>query len=130
MSGQKTYEKWVDKHGGPGSVREYETGSRRDSRQGKGRFDLLPPEALQVVARHFEAGAEKYGDNNWKRGQPLSWYMDSGCRHWSQLLAGDNGEDHAAAWAWNALAFIWTREMIRKGRLPAELDDLGGGDNG
>lgn len=125
MSEQKTYSRWVDKHGGPGSVREHATGSRRDSRQGKGRYDLLPAEAIHVVAKHFEQGAEKYGNSNWKRGQPLSWFLDSGLRHAFAVLAGDDSERHDAAWAWNALAFIWTREMIRQGRLPAGLDDLG-----
>lgn len=124
MSEQKPYERWVDKHG-PGSVREHATGSRRDSRQGKGRYDLLPAEAIHLVAKHFEEGAEKYGNSNWKRGQPLSWFLDSGLRHGFSILGGDESEDHAAAWAWNALAFIWTREMIRQGKLPKELDDVG-----
>lgn len=117
------YRRWVDSHG-PGTVREHETGSRRDTRQGKGRFDLLPPAALRRVAQHFEAGANKYGDRNWEKGQPLSWYLDSGCRHWAQLLSGETDEDHAAAWAWNALAFLETQERIRRGLLPGDLDDL------
>lgn len=124
MSEQKPYSKWVDKHGGPGSVRQHETGSRRDSRRGKGRYDLLPAEAIHVVAKHFEEGGEKYGDSNWKRGMPMSWFLDSGLRHGFSILGGDESEDHAAAWAWNALAYIWTREMIRQGKLPEELDDL------
>lgn len=124
MAEQKPYDPWVDRHGGPGSVREFSTGSRRDARQGKGRFDLLPPAALRRVAQHFETGADKYGDRNWEKGMPLSVYLDSGGRHWAQVLAGDTDEDHAAAWAWNALAFIETQERIRRGDLPAELDDL------
>lgn len=124
MSEQKPHSTWVDNHGGPGSVREFNTGSRRDSRQGKGRFDLLPPAALKRVAQHFERGADKYGERNWELGQPLSVYLDSGGRHWSQVLAGDDDEDHAAAWVWNALAFIETRERIRRGELPEELDDI------
>lgn len=111
---------------GPRSLRQHETGSVRDTRRGKGRFDLLSPYALRAWAKHSEDGAEKYSPRNWEKGQPLSWYLDSGGRHWSQLLAGDTDEDHAAAWMWNAAAFIHTREMIRQGKLPAELDDLGG----
>lgn len=123
MAEQKPYEKWVDKHG-PGSLREHTTGSRRDSRRGRGRYDLLPAEAIHLVAKHFEEGAEKYGANNWRRGQPLSWYMDSGLRHAFSILRGEVDERHDVALAWNALAFIWTREMIRQGKLPEELDDL------
>lgn len=126
MPEQKKYAGWVDRHGGPGSVREFSTGSRRDSRRGKGRFDLVSPYALRAWACHSEEGGEKYGDRNWEKGQPLSWYLDSAGRHWSQLLAGETDEDHAAALMWNAAAFIHTREMIRQGRLPEELDDLGG----
>lgn len=112
---------------GPRSLRQHATGSVRDTRRGRGRYDLLPAEAIHLVAKHFEEGAEKYGDSNWKRGQPLSWYLDSGLRHvFAGIMAGDDSERHDVAWAWNALAFIWTREMIRQGKLPAELDDLGG----
>ena len=30
------------------------------------RFDLIPGDALAEVARSFDNGARKYGDNNWK----------------------------------------------------------------
>lgn len=123
MSEQKPYERWVDKHG-PGSVREYATGSRRDSRRGKGRYELVSPLAMREIAKHFEEGAEKYSSRNWELGQPLSWYLDSGLRHAYQLLEGDKSENHAAAWAWNAIAFLHTRESIRRGILPESLNDL------
>ena len=35
---------------------------------GKGRCDLLPPNALLRLARHFENGSKKYGDRNWEKG--------------------------------------------------------------
>lgn len=107
-----------------GALQEFETGSVRDSRIGKGRFDLIPPEFLRALARHFEGGAVKYGDRNWERGQPLSRYLDSALRHGTAVLAGDTDEPHAEAAAWNWAAFITTRDRIRRGVLPAELDDL------
>lgn len=100
------------------------TGAVRDSRTGKGRYDLLPPRALRRLAEHFEAGASKYGERNWEKGQPLSVYLDSGLRHAIKVLEGLTDEDHAVAALWNLAAFIETRERISEGLLPADLDDL------
>ena len=107
-----------------GARQDFGTGSVRDTRDGKGRFDLLPTYALYRLARHFENGAAKYGDRNWEKGQPLSRYLDSGIRHMMKVLAGATDEDHAAAAAWNILAFIETQARVEAGILPAELNDL------
>lgn len=107
-----------------GTRQDFGTGSVRDSRDGKGRYDLLPPKAMRRVARHFENGAKKYGDRNWEKGQPLSRYLDSALRHVFNLLEGHHDEDHAAAAAWNLLAFIETSERVESGELVAELDDM------
>ncbi len=107
-----------------GERQEFETGSVRDSRAGKGRFDLIPSYSLKRLAQHFENGAVKYGDRNWQKGQPLSRYLDSAIRHLYSYLEGSRDEDHMAAVAWNAMALIWTEEQIRLGRLPEHLDDL------
>lgn len=107
-----------------GERQEFDTGSVRDSREGKGRFDLLPSYALLRLAQHFENGAVKYGDRNWEKGQPISRYLDSAIRHLYAYLGGSRNEDHLAAVAWNALAAIQTEEVIRRGDLPGELADL------
>lgn len=107
-----------------GDRREFATGSRRDVRTGKGRFDLLPAYVLLRDAKHMENGAVKYGDRNWERGQPLSVYLDSAFRHLICWMMGMRDEDHLAAARWNLGCLIWTEEMIRRGKLPAELDDL------
>lgn len=107
-----------------GQREEMPTGSRRDSRKGKGRYDLLPPRALRRLARHFEAGAEKYGDRNWEKGQPLSRFLDSALRHSFNFLEGQRDEDHLAAAVWNLFCLLDTEERIRAGLLPKELDDL------
>lgn len=105
-------------------VRKFETGSQRDIRDGKGRFDLLPPEALFALAKHFEQGAKKYEDRNWEKGQDLGSYCDSGYRHFVSWMAGYTDEDHLVAAAWNLIAAITTRERIRKGLLPSSLDNM------
>lgn len=107
-----------------GERQDFGTGSVRDTRTGKGRYDLLPPRAIRRLARHFENGAAKYGDRNWELGQPLSRYLDSGIRHGFSLLEGDASEDHAAAAVWNFLCFIDTAERIQAGLLDRALDDM------
>ena len=107
-----------------GKRQEFETGSKRDTRDGKGRFDLIPPYALTRLARHYENGAKKYGDRNWEKGQPLARYLDSMIRHAYKFLGGSREEDHLAAVAWNALAYIETEHRIEQGILSADLDDV------
>lgn len=107
-----------------GQRQEFATGSVRDTREGKGRYDLISPIALRRLARHYENGARKYGDRNWEKGQPLSRYLDSAFRHLCAILHGLTDEDHAAAAMWNLAAYIHTGEMIRDGVLPASLDDM------
>ena len=107
-----------------GQMQEFPTGSHRDTPDGKGRYDLLPPYAIHRLAQHFENGAKKYGDRNWEKGQPLSRFLDSAIRHLFKYLGGSRDEDHLAAAAWNALAFIQTEQWIKEGKLPEELNDL------
>ena len=107
-----------------GKRQEFETGSRRDTQEGKGRFDLISPLVEDELAQQLEAGAIKYGERNWELGQPLMRYIDSAKRHINRLQRGWTDENHAIAALWNIQAFIHTREMIRRGNLPAELDDF------
>lgn len=107
-----------------GQRQAFDTGSVRDTRTGKGRYDLLPPEGIRRLAQLYERGAEKYGDRNWEKGQPISRYLDSMIRHAFAVLEGEPTEDHLAAVAWNAVGAITTQERCRAGLLPSELDDL------
>jgi len=107
-----------------GKRQEYETGARRDTTDGKGRYDLLQVLALRRVAVVLQRGAQKYDARNWEKGIPLSRFVDSGLRHLMQYLEGRRDEDHAAQAAWNILGLIHTEEMIERGLLPASLNDL------
>lgn len=107
-----------------GKRQEFNTGSVRDTQEGKGRFDLISPISLKRLARHYENGARKYGDRNWEKGQPLSRYIDSALRHINAFKEGNRDEDHVIAAGWNLLALAHTEEMIRRGLLPKELNDL------
>jgi hypothetical protein len=107
-----------------GKRQKFKTGAVRDIQEGKGRYDLIPPIAMQRLARHYENGAKKYGEHNWEKGIPLSRYIDSLIRHAYKLLLGMEDEDHAAAIAWNAFSYIYTKEMIDQGKLPKELNNI------
>lgn len=60
------------------------------------------------VAKHFEEGAKKYGDNNWRRGIPVYVYIDSAVRHYLKYLATWEDEPHDRAFVWNLMCCIWT----------------------
>lgn len=67
---------------------------------------------LLEVAKHFEEGAKKYGDNNWQKGIPVHCYIDSAVRHYLKYLRGDQDEPHDRAFCWNILCCIWTVKHI------------------
>ncbi len=95
-----------------GTRREFETGAVRDIQEGKGRCDLLPPNAILRLAKHFEAGCLKYGDRNWEKGIPMHSFIDSAIRHTLRYLAGESDEDHLCAAAWNLMCAMET-EIVR-----------------
>jgi hypothetical protein len=70
------------------------------------------------VSHHYKNGAKKYGENNWQKGQPLTWYLSSASRHLLEYLRGDTDEPHNLAFMWNILNAAWTK--LHK----PELDDI------
>ena len=96
-------------------------GAVRDRAPAKGRYDLLSPFFLQDLAVLAEQGAAKYSERNWERGYSLALCLDSAQRHTNQLAMGMDDEDHALQAAWNLMAFIHIRHMIRNGSLPEQL---------
>ena len=107
-----------------GKRQEFNTGSKRDTNEGKPRFDLFSPFVKERVGMHLANGATKYGDRNWEKGQPLSRYLESLERHLNYIQLGDESEDHESAVIWNMMAFMHTKEMIERGVLSKELNNL------
>ena len=107
-----------------GAREQFASGSKRDSREGKGRYDLISPYALARLAGVYERGARKYDARNWEKGQPQSRFLDSATRHLQAHLMGHRDEDHLAQCAWNVFAMLHQEEMIRRGLKPKDLDDL------
>jgi hypothetical protein len=92
--------------------RQFETGAQRDTGDGKLRMSLVPQQELKRVMKRYLDGAEKYGENNWMNGMPLSVYYDCAHRHLEAWWRGENDEDHAAAVVWNMLCAMWTEKKI------------------
>ena len=103
-----------------GQREEFRTGMVRDSRQGKGRFDLIPPTALRRIALIYEAGATKYSPRNWEKGSEYSRFIDSASRHINDYRAGLRDEDHLAQACFNLMAILHFNSTGRDG----EFDDL------
>lgn len=97
---------------------EFKSGMVRDTRTGKGRFDLISPFALERIARIFEKGAIKYEDRNWEKGSSFSRTLDSAFRHVVQYMMGMKDEDHLAQAAWNLMAIMHLEQTM------PHLDDM------
>jgi hypothetical protein len=86
------------------------------------RFDLIPTEPLEELARVYGKGAEKYADDNWRKG--YSWRLTFGAlmRHAWKFWRGESrdaetGCHHLACAAWHCFTLMW----FEKHR--ASLDD-------
>lgn len=66
------------------------------------------------VAKHFEEGAKKYGENNWQKGIPVHCYIDSAIRHYLKWRRGDKDEPHDRAFVWNLMCCIWEVDYRKK----------------
>ena len=74
--------------------------------------------AILELAIHYEEGCKKYGEHNWRKGIPISRYIDSAVRHYLKWLRWDEDERHDRAFMWNIVGAIWTLEH------KPELDDI------
>jgi hypothetical protein len=106
-----------------GKRQEFSTGAVRDTADDKPRLDLISPFALRRLGQWLRLGAVKYQDRNWELGLPTTRCLASLLRHAEAWLAGEDDEDHLAAIAVNATFIMHYEEMIKRGILPADLDD-------
>lgn len=109
---------------------EFESGMRRDTANGKPRFDLLVPDDvpyqdqfLTRLAGLMARGSEKYGDRNWELAssdEEMRRFKSSAYRHFMQWFTGETDEDHAAATVFNLLA----HETIKAKRCVVDFDAI------
>lgn len=100
-----------------GKRETFPSGMVRDTRTGKGRYDLITPYGLKRLADVYERGAVKYSDRNWEQGAPFGRFLDSAMRHIQQYIMRDADEDHLAQATWNLMA------VMHLERTHPELDD-------
>lgn len=114
-----------------GEVRQTsDSGASKGSK--RARFDMIPADALMILAEHYGIGAEKYqpvvnddhpiGIDNWRLGYPWSLSYAAMQRHATQFWGGEDidqetGSPHLAAVAWHALALLhWSLNEELRGK--------------
>lgn len=103
---QPTHPKFED------TVRKFSTGAVRDTSEGKPRMGLIPKDLLRRVSKLYTKGAEMYGADNWRKGQPKDTTMDSLERHLEAYRRGETDEDHLSAVIWNAFSMMNVDEYL------------------
>lgn len=96
---------------------KFSSGMNRDTQDGKPRYDLIHPDALERWAGLMARGAVKYGENNWmkaKTAEELNRFRASAWRHFMQYMNGDIDEDHMAAVMFNLAAMEYVKERLCK----------------
>lgn len=96
------------------------SGKKNDD--GKTRYDLIPTGPLEQLARVYTIGANKYGENDWRKGLKWSRVFAAMMRHaWAfwrgERFDSENYQHHLAAVAWCAFALMDHEETH------PELDD-------
>ena len=107
-----------------GKREQFSTGSVRDTAKEKSRPDLISPFAKDRLGQWLRLGSEKYEERNWEAGIPISRCLASLERHLMYYQQGDTSEDHASAIMCNIMFIIHYEEMIKRGVLPPELNDM------
>ena len=79
--------------------------------EGKLRYDLLPPEALEELIRVYTLGAEKYNDRNWEKGMDYGRIFAAIQRHLWEFWKGEDRDEesnllHLAHAAWGCMSLL------------------------
>jgi len=100
-----------------GARQQFSTGMKRDTTEGKARFDLVfDGPLLQRLAEHLTKGAVKYEPRNWMKAatdEEYDRFRQSACRHFIQYMRGDTDEDHFAAVVFNLNGMEYVRDRQR-----------------
>ena len=54
------------------------------------RYDLIPWDSMDKVARVYGMGAKKYSDRNWEKGYPWGWSLGAAQRHLALFAQGED----------------------------------------
>jgi hypothetical protein len=97
----------------------YKSGATRSADVEGVRYDLVPAEGVEAVARAMYEGAINHGDHNWKKGLKHSVYVNHALRHINLFMQGKSDEDHIGHALANLMMLVWNDK-----HLP-EFNDLG-----
>lgn len=89
----------------------YDSGAMKEPVGSRGRPELISPFSIMRLAKHYQAGAEKYKSRNWEQGIPFERCTGSLERHLQQWKMGKTDEDHLAAIAFWAFAIMHYQEL-------------------
>lgn len=83
------------------------------------RFDLIPPEFEDALARHYGEGAKKYADRNWERGYKWGLSYRAMRTHLNQWVRGERydeetGTHHLICAIWHLVA-LYTFDLRHLG---------------
>jgi hypothetical protein len=109
-----------------GKRKTFKTGAHRDEDPTKPALELISPFAEERLGVWLGQAAQRYGVRNWEKGMPVSRCFASLKRHVNKVQQGKVDEDHLSAIMCNAMMMIHTQEMVKRGVLPKELDDMPG----
>ena len=98
--------------------------------KGKARYDLIPPEFMDGIAKMYGMGALKYGEGNWEKGGGLSYMrlFAAMMRHAWAFIRGEtfdpaDGQHHMLSVAWGAIAIFTFDHRIAAADMPSTCDD-------
>ena len=79
--------------------------------QGKARYDLIAAHSLHEIIQVYTMGAEKYDDNNWRKGMKWGRVFGAGMRHMWAFWRGEDidpesGLHHLAHAAWACITLL------------------------
>lgn len=98
----------------------YKEGKKNDRKDDKTRWELMPLDCLEDVARVYTEGAKKYGDNNWQNLENgYQRYKAALFRHLCEFEKGiefdpETGCRHLAQVCWNSLSLLWLSKHSMK----------------
>lgn len=70
------------------------------------RYDLLPWDAVDEVARVYAYGASKYADRNWEKGYPFGNSIAAAFRHLRAFSMGEDIDRDSGEWRTHHLASV------------------------
>ena len=87
---------------------------------GKPRWSLVDFDALEPMVRVLEYGAQKYGDNNWKKGLKTQKYAKVSLRHIFAYLSGEDIDPESGlpqiGFIQSNAKFLWQTEVQKMER--------------